>query len=169
MTCLLDVNILIALLWDNHEQHPKVRAWFKGVSAFATCPVAQLGFARVSSHPLLGYGMTPDNAFGVLRQLLAGPRHRFISDDLSSAERGNLVGVVSAKLSVRAALAAKLKEPETTERKFEEVVKSAEQAAVLVLVYGFARGRNRKRPGNPGLKFVYGRACGNSAVGAESL
>jgi len=29
----------------------------------------------------------------------------------------------------------KLKEPETKERKFEDVVKSAEQAAVLVLVY----------------------------------
>jgi S1-C subfamily serine protease len=79
-------------------------------------------------------------------------------------ERGNVVGVVSAKLSARAALAAsgalpenvnyavkssyllgflesvpevsaKLKEPETKERKFEDVVKSAEQAAVLVLVY----------------------------------
>jgi TPR repeat protein len=79
-------------------------------------------------------------------------------------ERGNVVGVVSAKLSARAALstsgalpeninyavkssyllsflesvpevAAKLKEPESKERKFEDVVKSAEQAAVLVLVY----------------------------------
>ncbi len=79
-------------------------------------------------------------------------------------ERGNVVGVVSAKLSAKAALAAsgslpenvnyavkssyllsflesvpevsaKLKEPETKERKFEDVVKSAEQAAVLVLVY----------------------------------
>ena len=79
-------------------------------------------------------------------------------------ERGNVVGVVSAKLSARAALASsgalpenvnyavkssyllsflesvpevseKLKEPETKERKFEEVVKAAEQAAVLVLVY----------------------------------
>ncbi len=79
-------------------------------------------------------------------------------------ERGNVVGVVSAKLSARAALSAtgvlpenvnyavkssyllsflesvpevsaKLKEPETKERKFEDVVKSAEQAAVLVLVY----------------------------------
>jgi len=78
-------------------------------------------------------------------------------------ERGNVVGVVSAKLSARAALAssgalpenvnyavkssyllsflesvpevsAKLKEPETKERKFEDVVKAAEQAAVLVLV-----------------------------------
>ena len=79
-------------------------------------------------------------------------------------ERGNVVGVVAAKLSARAALAAsgtlpenvnyavkssyllsfmesvpevaaKLKEPESKERRFEEVVKSAEQAAVLVLVY----------------------------------
>ncbi len=79
-------------------------------------------------------------------------------------ERGNVVGVVSAKLSARAALAAsgalpenvnyavkssfllsflesvpdvsaKLKEANTKERKFEDVVKSAEQAAVLVLVY----------------------------------
>jgi S1-C subfamily serine protease len=79
-------------------------------------------------------------------------------------ERGNVVGVVSAKLSASAALvasgalpenvnyavkssfllgflesvpevSAKLKEPETKERKFEDVVKSAEQAAVLVLVY----------------------------------
>jgi S1-C subfamily serine protease len=79
-------------------------------------------------------------------------------------ERGNVVGVVSARLSDAAALrasgtlprnvnyavkssyllsflesvpevAAKLKEPESKERKFEDVVKSAEQAAVLVLVY----------------------------------
>ena len=79
-------------------------------------------------------------------------------------ERGNVVGVVSAKLNARAALAtsgqlpenvnyavkssfllsfleavpevsAKLKDANTKERKFEDVVKSAEQAAVLVLVY----------------------------------
>ena len=79
-------------------------------------------------------------------------------------ERGNVVGVVSAKLNVAAAVAtsgalpenvnyavkssfllsflesvpdvaAKLKEPNTKDRKFEDVVKSAEQAAVLVLVY----------------------------------
>ena len=79
-------------------------------------------------------------------------------------ERGNVVGVVAAKLNVAAAaatsgalpenvnyavksslllsflesvpeVAAKLKEPSTKDRKFEDVVKSAEQAAVLVLVY----------------------------------
>ena len=87
MTRLLDVNVLMALLWENHEHHVKARSWFKGVSTFATCPVVQLGFARVSSHPLLGYGMTPEAAFGVLRQLLADPRHHFMPDDLSCADR----------------------------------------------------------------------------------
>lgn len=87
MTYLLDVNVLMALLWENHEQHAKTRAWFGGVTSFATCPVSQLGFARVSSHPLLGYGLSPDDAFGVLRQLLADPRHRFIAADLSCSDR----------------------------------------------------------------------------------
>lgn len=79
-------------------------------------------------------------------------------------ERGNVVGIVSAKLSAKAAfdtsgalpenvnyavkssfllgflesvpaVAAKLKEPNTKDAKFEDVVKSAEQATVLVLVY----------------------------------
>ena len=79
-------------------------------------------------------------------------------------ERGTVVGVVVAKLSQKAAIAttgtiaenvnyavkssyllsfleslpevaAKLKEPSAKERKFEDVVKSVEQATVLVLVY----------------------------------
>jgi TPR repeat protein len=79
-------------------------------------------------------------------------------------EHGNVVGIVAAKLSARAALdatgslpenvnyavksslllsflesvpdvSAKLKAPITVDRKFEDVVKSAQDAAVLVLVY----------------------------------
>jgi hypothetical protein len=84
---LLDVNLLMALLWENHEHHLQARSWLKNVSAFATCPVVQLGFARVSSHPLLGYSLTPELAFGVLRQFIADPRHEFIPDDLSCSDR----------------------------------------------------------------------------------
>ena len=69
MSFLLDVNLLMALLWENHEHHHAARAWLRHVKDFATCPVSQLGFARVSSHPLLGYSMSPDQAFGVLRQI----------------------------------------------------------------------------------------------------
>ena len=79
-------------------------------------------------------------------------------------ERGNVIGIVSAKLNAAAALAAsgalpenvnyavksslllsflesvpgvanKLKAQVTTDRKFENVVKDAQAATVLVLVY----------------------------------
>ena len=87
MTFLLDVNLLMALLWENHEHHAAARGWLRRVADFATCPVAQLGFARVSSHPSLGYSMSPDQAFGVLRRFLADSRHRFVPDDLSCEDR----------------------------------------------------------------------------------
>jgi S1-C subfamily serine protease len=70
-------------------------------------------------------------------------------------ERGNVIGIVSAKVladghqlnyAVKSSLllsflesvpavSAKLKAPVTADRKFEEVVKLAQDAAVLVLVY----------------------------------
>ena len=87
MIRLLDVNVLMALLWENHEQHDRARRWLRTVPEFATCPVSQLGFARISSHPMLGFGMWPETAFGVLRRFLADPRHRFIPDDLSCEDR----------------------------------------------------------------------------------
>lgn len=87
MTFLLDVNLLMALLWENHEQHAVDRNWFRGVTAFATCPLVQLGFGRVSSHPILGYGMIPEQAFTVLRHMLSDPRHHFVPDDLSCDDR----------------------------------------------------------------------------------
>lgn len=87
MTRLLDVNLLMALLWENHEQHEQARRWLRTIQEFATCPVGQLGFARISSHPMLGYGMSPEQAFGVLRRLMADARHRFVPDDLSCEDR----------------------------------------------------------------------------------
>lgn len=87
MIRLLDVNVLMALLWENHEQHDRARRWLRTVPEFATCPVSQLGFARISAHPMLGFGMSPEQAFGVLRRFLADPRHRFIPDDLSCEDR----------------------------------------------------------------------------------
>ena len=77
----------MALDWENHKHHHTARAWLRCSKDFATCPVSQLGFARVSSHPSLGYSMSPDQAFGVLRRFLADPRHRFVPDDLSCEDR----------------------------------------------------------------------------------
>jgi uncharacterized protein len=50
---LLDVNVLVALTWPTHIHHLAARSWFDatGGAGWATCPVTQLGFVRVSSNP----------------------------------------------------------------------------------------------------------------------
>ncbi|MBL8175293.1 MAG: hypothetical protein JNK48_11535 [Bryobacterales bacterium] len=50
---LLDVNVLLAIAWPNHQFH---RAAVKAVSArnrWATCALTQLGFIRLSSIPVV--------------------------------------------------------------------------------------------------------------------
>jgi len=132
--------------------------------------VATVGFPNIGLQ-----GFAPKLAKGEIAALSGAnddPRYFQISVPLQPGnsggalvdERGDVVGVVAAKLSAAAAVAtsgalpenvnyavksslllsflesvpevaAKLKQPEMKERKFEDVVKSAEQAAVLVLVY----------------------------------
>jgi hypothetical protein len=50
---LLDVNALVALAWDSHVHHAPMRAWFVANSStgWATCPITENGFVRVSSNP----------------------------------------------------------------------------------------------------------------------
>jgi hypothetical protein len=36
---------------------------------------------------MLGFGMSPEQAFGVLRRFFSDTRHRFIADDLSCVDR----------------------------------------------------------------------------------
>ena len=48
MTYLLDTNVLIALGWETHAHHDRTLKWFQMVESFATCPITQLGFLRIS-------------------------------------------------------------------------------------------------------------------------
>jgi predicted nucleic acid-binding protein len=52
MISLLDVNVLIALAWPNHIHHRLASRWFdrNRKSGWATCPLTQSGFVRVSSN-----------------------------------------------------------------------------------------------------------------------
>ena len=82
-TRLLDVNLLMALLWENHEPSRENPFAVQGRFRICAYPVVQLGIAR---NPLL-YDLMPEQAFGVLRQFIANPRHEFIPDDLSCTDR----------------------------------------------------------------------------------
>ena len=49
---LLDVNFLIALHDSFHQDHELAQEWFKSKSklGWATCPITELGFIRITSH-----------------------------------------------------------------------------------------------------------------------
>lgn len=86
---LLDVNALVALAWDSHVHHASMRAWFKakGSAGWATCPITESGFVRVSSNPIvLPSAIGVDAARGVLSTLRAHPGHRFLTDDVSMGD-----------------------------------------------------------------------------------
>jgi len=85
---LLDVNALVALAWDTHVHHEAMSAWFdERTGPWATCPVSEAGFVRVSSNPkaiagALGVG----EARNVLRDLREVGGHRFLIDDVSMTD-----------------------------------------------------------------------------------
>ena len=54
MSHLLDVNFLLACAWSGHADHARANRWLNSVPQFATAPVTQMGFLRVSLSP--GYG-----------------------------------------------------------------------------------------------------------------
>ena len=157
-------------------------ALLKANGRFAPLPISPSRTAQLGStvatigFPDIGLqGFSPKLAKGEIASLSGAqddPRYFQISVPVQPGNsggalvdaHGNVVGIVSAKLSTRAALAAsgalpenvnyavkssfllgflesvptvsaKLKAPVTADRKFEDVVKSAQDAAVLVLVY----------------------------------
>lgn len=82
---LLDVNVLVALAWPNHVHHRAARAWFRtsGKDAWATTPVTESGFVRVSSNAAAIPGaVRPAAALELLGRMRHAPGHRFLPDDV---------------------------------------------------------------------------------------
>lgn len=86
---LLDVNALVALAWDSHIHHARMRSWFTQHAAhgWATCPVTESGFVRVSANPkVLPVPISVSQARHVLAALRGVGGHRFVPDDVSFAD-----------------------------------------------------------------------------------
>ena len=82
---LLDINVLVALLWTNHEQHQPASDWFKvhQRAGWATCPLTQAGFVRISSNPrVFPDAPTASKAVEILEANLRHPTHHFFKDDV---------------------------------------------------------------------------------------
>ena len=85
---LLDVNVLIALAWPEHQFHRVAEQWFslKAAKGWATCPVVQIGFVRILSNPAFSpRAVSPKEAIRALTVSVQHPAHRFWADDISVA------------------------------------------------------------------------------------
>ncbi len=83
---LLDVNALVALVWDSHVHHVSVRRWFaqNASAGWSTCPLTESGFVRVSSNPrVLPAAVTVADARLALASLRSAAGHKFLVDDVS--------------------------------------------------------------------------------------
>lgn len=84
MTGLLDVNMLVSLAWPNHVHHVAARRWFRERrDRWATTPVTEVGFVRVSSNrAAIPTAVAPSQALGILAQMRDAPGHVFLADDV---------------------------------------------------------------------------------------
>ncbi len=85
-SALLDLNVLIALAWPSHLHHSAAHQWFKENQnvGWATCPITQSGFVRLSSNPkILPEAVSPKEALQLLEQITCLPNHLFWQDSIA--------------------------------------------------------------------------------------
>ena len=83
------MNVLVALAWPNHVHHGLAHGWFRAhrQDGWATCPLTESGFVRVSSNRRAIPGAaTPAEAIALLRRLCRLDGHVFWADDVSPAD-----------------------------------------------------------------------------------
>ncbi|MCK4515783.1 MAG: PIN domain-containing protein, partial [Spirochaetaceae bacterium] len=75
-----DVNLIIALAWPNHIHHAAAKQWFSAgrTGRFATCPITESGFIRLSMNPqVVGEAASFEQATHLLTQYRKLPDHAF--------------------------------------------------------------------------------------------
>ncbi len=78
---LLDVNVLLALAWPNHQHHGVARHWFEKQrrKGWATCAITELGFIRISSNPsFTEEAKSPAEASELLCAMCKLAKHRYL-------------------------------------------------------------------------------------------
>lgn len=92
---LLDVNVLVALAWPNHQFHVSATTRLQqGRTQWATCALTQLGFIRLSSMPaVVGVRRSPSEAALLLAGMVADSEHIYVGDLPAPVSGANLSGL----------------------------------------------------------------------------
>lgn len=99
---LVDVNVLLALVWDQHVHHRAARKAFGSVAdAWATCPLTESGLVRLLLTPaVVGRQVAGAETLGALRAMRSLSGWRWLSDDVSLATSGIDVRVLAGRRQV---------------------------------------------------------------------
>src|SRR5258705_4527969 len=81
MKHLLDVNVLLAAIWANHPQHNRAFNWLAD-KTIVLCPLAELGFLRISTNKKASINVPMDNAREALTRFAQERSAAHIHDDL---------------------------------------------------------------------------------------
>lgn len=100
MIVLPDVNLLLALAWNNHRHHELAHDWLnnKQETEWATCLLTQSAFMRLSLNPqAVKFSIPASSAFEALNRIIAHPEHRFLanSPQLTEAPFAELVSRIA--------------------------------------------------------------------------
>lgn len=102
MIYLLDANLLIALIDQDHVQHQRAHAWasHQAPLRWATCPLIENAFVRITSNPAYpnAYPSAAD-ALDALRNDCSSTHHVFWPDDISICDKAvwNESGLLSGR------------------------------------------------------------------------
>jgi toxin-antitoxin system PIN domain toxin len=86
---LLDVNVLLAIAWPNHQFHVAATAALSRSNRWATCALTQLEFIRLSSNPAaVGAAKSPQEAATLMARLAADSLHVYLGSLPAPAAAG---------------------------------------------------------------------------------
>lgn len=84
---LLDVNVLLALSWDQHVHHENAHAQFRNLTQWSTTPTTEAGLLRLLlTEAVVGRRVAGQEALGQLRALRSVPGWRMIDDTATLAD-----------------------------------------------------------------------------------
>jgi toxin-antitoxin system PIN domain toxin len=88
MRALLDINVLIALLDQDHSLHQRAREWFSrnAATGWTSCPITQNGCVRIMANPGYPSPLAVRAVMERLREATRSPYHEFWADDVSLLE-----------------------------------------------------------------------------------
>jgi uncharacterized protein len=85
LRALFDVNLLVALLDEQHVHHTRAHQWWSAVreGGWASCPLTENGFLRVISQPTYPNPVPVSAAHELLGRQMAETDHAFWPADIS--------------------------------------------------------------------------------------